>query len=711
MATSRNSLVVNIHVENCELSALEHVQAITSISIHDGKRKDISILLTSPAGTKALLLPFRAHDLHKEGFHLWPFMSVQSWGEGSNGDWVFTIELKEGSRVELEALELVLYGSNAIPSSIQAIPSTCHSQCSKGCSQYGPQFCDSCKYFQMATSFECVGKCPDGTYINGKICHDCPSLCTTCIGIKSCNSCRLDNYLLKDGSCSPSCSSGTFSTSNRMCVSCHQSCMSCIGPLNTSCLSCHSQFLLLNHTCVIREPSSCSVGEYFDHRSHECHSCHETCASCIGRDNNQCSSCFSSRRLSQDGICIDSRYVRSCSHGHYFSTSNFECTACPTVCSNCSDNQTCTSCHDGYFKTQGGSCVGTCPWNTTTDLENQLCVENVCHYSCLKCSHHKSTHCTSCHKGQLLVENQCLNECPSQFYEHLTTCQKCYSHCESCNGPLKDQCLSCSSERFFLNHTCVKTCPVGTFGIQYHCVSCIKNCSNCSTEHSCDLCNDNYYFLSSNTPKCTHDCPESYFRHLATRTCRQCQSHCDECYDALSCHHCIEDYFYYAPNRSCLKQCPDGYYSSERTCIPCQLPCSTCNVTSLNCSSCSHAMALHKESRKCIKCCNRDEMTLPCCDCSQSDRYCLLSTFTTTSAVIQTSSVSYTVQLIALAVVIALFILLAIIAVINVLFRRNCRNKSQTRYQVLSSEDFDFEQNKSEELWIKLTFYPTCHQF
>lgn len=650
MATSDNSLVVNMHVENCRLSSLEHVQAITSIRIHDGKRKDISILLTSPAGTNALLLPFRVHDQHKDGFHLWPFMSVLSWGERPNGDWIFTIELKEGSRVELDALELLLYGTDVIPPSVQVIPSTCHSQCLKGCAKYGSQFCDSCKHFQIATSFECVETCPDGTYQNGDICHACPPHCTACSDSNSCTSCLPNTYLLSSGSCLSSCPTGTFATSNGVCSSCHQSCLACNGSLNTDCIACLSQFLLVNQTCVVRALISCSVGEYFDYRSHECLSCHVTCASCISSDYNQCSSCYSGATLSQNRMCIDILHIRSCNLGQYLNTSNFECNDCSYMCSNCSDNETCLSCHDGYFFTQGGHCVSTCPQNSTADVERRLCIENTCRHSCLNCSANKPTHCISCH-GQLLVENQCVSACPSHFYQHATSCQKCHSSCKSCNGPLQDQCLSCSG-RFLVNRTCVEDCPTGTFGTENH--------------------------------------------HSATRTCQKCPSHCAKCDSTLSCHHCQQGYTYYAPNRSCEKQCPDGYYSSEMICVPCKFPCSTCYGASLNCSSCSYGMALHTESGECRKCCNPDAIYLQCCDCGQNDRYCQFSAFTTTSAMMQSTNI-YPVQLIAVAIVFLLFVVLVVIVVTKVLFRRNSHNQSHVRYHILSRETLDIE-NGSEKI-------------
>ena len=49
------------------------------------RRGDVKIELTSPAGTKSVLLPYRNYDfVNEEGYDNWPIMSLHFWGEKSS---------------------------------------------------------------------------------------------------------------------------------------------------------------------------------------------------------------------------------------------------------------------------------------------------------------------------------------------------------------------------------------------------------------------------------------------------------------------------------------------------------------------------------------------------------------------------------------------------------------------------------------------------
>jgi subtilisin-like proprotein convertase family protein len=69
---------------------LEHVHVITTIRY--GKRGDLKLTLYSPSGTKSVLLPPRPQDFNQNGFHKWPFLTVQMWGEDPRGTWTLTVE-------------------------------------------------------------------------------------------------------------------------------------------------------------------------------------------------------------------------------------------------------------------------------------------------------------------------------------------------------------------------------------------------------------------------------------------------------------------------------------------------------------------------------------------------------------------------------------------------------------------------------------------
>uniref|UniRef100_A0A915D2T9 P/Homo B domain-containing protein n=1 Tax=Ditylenchus dipsaci TaxID=166011 RepID=A0A915D2T9_9BILA len=69
---------------------LEHVQVITTIRF--AKRGDLKLTLFSPMGTQSVLLPPRPQDFNQNGFHKWPFLSVQMWGEDPRGIWTLMVE-------------------------------------------------------------------------------------------------------------------------------------------------------------------------------------------------------------------------------------------------------------------------------------------------------------------------------------------------------------------------------------------------------------------------------------------------------------------------------------------------------------------------------------------------------------------------------------------------------------------------------------------
>ena len=61
-----------------EISKLEHV--VLTLSFIHRRRGDVSVLLTSPSGTKNEMLSTRRYDDSKEGLDNWGFMTVHCWG-------------------------------------------------------------------------------------------------------------------------------------------------------------------------------------------------------------------------------------------------------------------------------------------------------------------------------------------------------------------------------------------------------------------------------------------------------------------------------------------------------------------------------------------------------------------------------------------------------------------------------------------------------
>ncbi|CAG0885462.1 unnamed protein product [Cyprideis torosa] len=122
-ATHINKLIpaksqVHIHLEvrdkDCaDVRFLEHVQAIVTLSAT--RRGDIKIFLTSPGGTRSMLLNLRPNDSSRSGFMRWPFMTVHSWGENPVGVWQLEIQNEGRFLAKITDWGLVLYGTASEP--------------------------------------------------------------------------------------------------------------------------------------------------------------------------------------------------------------------------------------------------------------------------------------------------------------------------------------------------------------------------------------------------------------------------------------------------------------------------------------------------------------------------------------------------------------------------------------------------------------------
>ncbi|KJH51136.1 convertase P-domain protein [Dictyocaulus viviparus] len=83
-----------LDVNGCESGTpvlyLEHVQVHATVRY--SKRGDLKLTLFSPSNTRSVLLPPRPQDFNSNGFHKWPFLSVQQWGEDPRGTWILMVE-------------------------------------------------------------------------------------------------------------------------------------------------------------------------------------------------------------------------------------------------------------------------------------------------------------------------------------------------------------------------------------------------------------------------------------------------------------------------------------------------------------------------------------------------------------------------------------------------------------------------------------------
>lgn len=92
---SAKSLVLKITTDACqgestEVRYLEHVQAV--LTVNASRRGDLELFLTSPMGTRSMILSRRQNDDDsRDGFTKWPFMTTHTWGEYPQGTWLLEV--------------------------------------------------------------------------------------------------------------------------------------------------------------------------------------------------------------------------------------------------------------------------------------------------------------------------------------------------------------------------------------------------------------------------------------------------------------------------------------------------------------------------------------------------------------------------------------------------------------------------------------------
>ncbi|XP_066990254.1 neuroendocrine convertase 1-like [Macrobrachium rosenbergii] len=102
-----------------EVRSLEHVQVIANIDYT--RRGALSISLTSPSGTRTVLLNERADDDSQKGFQDWALMSVHTWGEDPRGIWRLEITdmTTKDEHGTIGEIKLVLHGTKDVPEHLQ----------------------------------------------------------------------------------------------------------------------------------------------------------------------------------------------------------------------------------------------------------------------------------------------------------------------------------------------------------------------------------------------------------------------------------------------------------------------------------------------------------------------------------------------------------------------------------------------------------------
>ncbi|XP_045501156.1 furin-like protease 1 isoform X2 [Colias croceus] len=293
---ARSSITLQLDVGACPgVNYLEHVQARVSLSA--ARRGDLRIALTSPAGTRVTLLAPRPHDSSRAGFNSWPFMSVHMWGESPLGVW--QLEVENGGRYmagPLTQWELIFYGTETPPQEYDASPeslspawgkpsagpdvpeevrhntidddlalvwhdshaireespsleaSGAHSGCSTRAPQ-PPHRCLECAKELHLYDGRCYTRCPDGTYAS-EILMERSSRRRNLTALEPPALVKRQGDVTKPSALEALDMEPANSSAPRICLPCHYTCATCVGPHNSQCSSCLDDAQLYNKTDV-----------------------------------------------------------------------------------------------------------------------------------------------------------------------------------------------------------------------------------------------------------------------------------------------------------------------------------------------------------------------------------------------------------------------------------------------------------------------------
>ncbi|KAM8939375.1 extracellular matrix organizing protein FRAS1 [Pelodytes ibericus] len=440
----------------------------------------------------------------------------------------------------------------------------------------GPCGICECKDGKVTCFSQVCSSCPPGT-LSMNIAHECcpqcrpaqcHSDCLTCSqSIDHCDICRDETRLLQMGRCVYSCDPG-FYLDGKTCRACEKICSSCKNDFE--CTSCTTPLLLEDGQCV----TSCSEGYFQNHLV--CEVCHESCSACRGPSAGDCLICKDSSQIMQRGSC-----AAGCGPGYY--VQNGTCSACDPSCQSClSDNGLCLTCARGR-KFYRGKCILECPSGYYAD-HTGLCA--ACHKECASCSGPLANECTSCLPPLTLLKGQCLSNCGEGYFSDGSHCNACHPSCRACLGPEDSHCTKCvKSEESLQAVQQYRGKPYGT---------CQAQCKN-------------QFYMD------THS------------ICQECHASCQSCAGEghLNCTACT------SPDvmllGTCLKRCPDGFYSKDSACYTCHPSCKECRGPSdAHCLTCHPHATLIGGSCK-TSCAEGQYLNLVgyCVDCHPQCQLCV----------------------------------------------------------------------------------------
>lgn len=310
-----------------------------------------------------------------------------------------------------------------------------------------------------------------------------------------------------------------------------------------------------------------------------CLTCGINCLLC--KLANSCEQCASTSYLYPlTGTCITNC---SATNGSYYSDeTTSKCLLCIQPCLTCSSVVDCTSCLSGVLNQN--RCVGSCPLGTYSN-SNGVCLS--CSAACFSCFV-TAGNCTSCTNNTYLLFNQCLQQCPINYYPEpvLEVCSQCNPRCLNCTN--YTYCLKCQEGYLDSTNNCVDACSYGYFAdISNHiCSLCDASCSSCANlSTNCISCSSGYLLvqLTITSSACRLKCNSG--QYSLNSICYACSSPCLECQSSSYCLSCIQGTILMEVSHTCLSICPLSTFESAGKCVSCDSKCSSCSSASY-CLSC-----------------------------------------------------------------------------------------------------------------------------
>lgn len=259
----------------------------------------------------------------------------------------------------------------------------CHQDCLE-CYGGALNTCTKCGDGLYLLKNECLKECPTKMWANtaNNTCTQCNSPCLECEGgtQDTCVSC-LTGFFLSGNTCAIGCSDGYWEDSdNKKCQPCHSDCRTCRGKSEFSCTSCNPSSPQKSVFSMGICSDSCVEGTYISNDPVNptlklCSSCSSECRTCA--TNTTCLTCH------QNWIFHNDSCLTSCPSGYV--QDKFTCQKCDISCGTCMMNPTfCVACsknNSPYNYLENFKCIEECPLGKTPISGIcRDCDETICDY-------------------------------------------------------------------------------------------------------------------------------------------------------------------------------------------------------------------------------------------------------------------------------------------------------------------------------------------